>query len=62
MSDDLENRGPPDRSRVNVNEPWEVRYWTKALGCTEAELRDCARRSVMVDDVRSCLAEKKQHT
>ena len=60
MSDDLRNRGPADRSRVNVNEPWEVAYWTNALGCTEAELRDCAKRSVMVDDVRRCLAEKQQ--
>jgi hypothetical protein len=37
--DDLKNRGPQDRARVNVNEPHELRYWTKEFGCTEAELR-----------------------
>ncbi|HET6913147.1 MAG TPA: DUF3606 domain-containing protein [Rhodanobacteraceae bacterium] len=40
MSDDLQNRGPQDRSRVNVNEPWEVRHWCKEFHCTENELRD----------------------
>ena len=60
MSDDLKNRGPADRARVNVNEPWEVAYWTKALGCTEADLRDCTRQSVMVEDVRRCLEQKKR--
>ncbi|MFB1485377.1 DUF3606 domain-containing protein [Corallococcus sp. RDP092CA] len=39
MSDDLKNRGPRDRARVNVNEPWEVRWWCAHFGCTEAQLR-----------------------
>lgn len=39
MPDDLRNRGPQDRSRINVNEPWEVRYWCSEFGCTEAQLR-----------------------
>lgn len=39
MADDLSNRGPQDRSRVNVNETHELRYWTKELGVTEAQLR-----------------------
>ena len=39
MTDDPRNRGEPDRSRINLNEEHEVRYWTKALGATEAELR-----------------------
>ena len=38
MSDDLNNRGPQDRQRINVHEKWELAYWTKALGVTEAEL------------------------
>jgi hypothetical protein len=40
MSDDLSKRGPQDRSRINVNEPHELRYWTQALGVTEAQLRE----------------------
>lgn len=39
MSDDLNQRGPQDRSRINVNEPHELRYWTKELGVTEEQLR-----------------------
>ena len=39
MSDDLRKRGPADRSRVNVNDPWEVKYWRKEFGCTEQQLR-----------------------
>ena len=39
MSDDLSNRGPQDRSRINVNEPHELRYWTQELGVSESELQ-----------------------
>ena len=43
MSDDLSKRGPQDRSRINVNEPHELRYWTQALGVTEAQLREAVK-------------------
>jgi len=39
MSDDKSNRGPQDASRINVNEDYEVRYWTKKFGCTAEQLR-----------------------
>ncbi|KFN42355.1 DUF3606 domain-containing protein [Arenimonas oryziterrae] len=39
MSDDLKNRGPADRSRVNVNEDWELRYWTAHFNTTPEKLR-----------------------
>ena len=39
MADDLSNRGPQDRARIDVNEDHEVRYWTAAYDVTEAELR-----------------------
>ncbi|WP_026354617.1 DUF3606 domain-containing protein [Massilia niastensis] len=38
MSDNLKNSGPQDRSRINVHEEWEVRYWTEALGVSKEEL------------------------
>jgi hypothetical protein len=38
MSDDLSNRGPQDRARINIHEEWEVRWWCKELGVTPAEL------------------------
>lgn len=43
MSDDLSKRGPQDRSRINVNEPHELRYWTQALGVSESQLRDAVK-------------------
>lgn len=39
MNDDLTHRGPPDTTRVNVNEDWELRYWCKKFGCTPDQLR-----------------------
>jgi hypothetical protein len=38
MADNLQNAGAQDRSRINVNEEYEVRHWTEALGVTRAEL------------------------
>lgn len=39
MGDDLSNRGPTDRSRIALEEDWEVQWWTKSLGVSEDELR-----------------------
>lgn len=53
MSDDTESRGPQDRSRINVDEPWEVRYWCQEFKCTERQLRSAVMRvGVMAADVR----------
>ena len=38
MSDNLQNRGPRDRSRISLGEKWEVQYWTKELGVSPEEL------------------------
>ena len=38
MSDNLQNRGPQDRSRINLHEKWEVQYWTQELGVSQEEL------------------------
>ena len=56
MSDDLENRGPADRTRISLDEPHEVRYWTRALGVSEEELRAAVRTAGdLVEAVRSHL-------
>ena len=39
MADDKAERGPADAARINVNEAHEMRYWTQALGVSEAKLR-----------------------
>ena len=38
MADDLNNRGQQDRTRINVHEEHEVRYWTEALGVSKEQL------------------------
>jgi len=43
MSDDKKNTGSPDRDRINVNEDYELQYWTKALGVSAEELRAAVR-------------------
>ena len=43
MADNLKERGPQDRSRINVNESWELQYWTKELGVTEEQLRSAVK-------------------
>jgi Protein of unknown function (DUF3606) len=44
MPDNLQNRGPQDRSRVNLNEEWELKYWTKEFRVSEDELRKAVRK------------------
>jgi hypothetical protein len=44
MADDFKNRGTADRSRINLNKKREVRYWTKALGCSKHELATAVAR------------------
>lgn len=59
MSDDLKNRGPADRNRVNVNEPWEVTYWCNELGITEVRLKDAVKSAgVSVEAVRKYLKKE----
>ncbi|SEJ33126.1 DUF3606 domain-containing protein [Frateuria terrea] len=56
MSDDLNNRGPADRSRVNLNEDYEARYWANKWGVSQDELRAAVERvGVMADDVERAL-------
>lgn len=44
MSDNLQKAGPQDRSRINVNEEWEVRYWTEALGVSKEQLEQAVKQ------------------
>lgn len=58
MADDLHNRGPQDRARINVNEPWELRYWTKELGVTDVRLRELVKQhGVMAAKIRQVLGK-----
>jgi hypothetical protein len=37
--DDLKKKGPADRSKINLNEDYEVNYWTKELGISKDKLQ-----------------------
>lgn len=37
--DNLTKRDQPDRSKINMHEDYEVKYWTKALGVSREELQ-----------------------
>ncbi|MCC4620368.1 DUF3606 domain-containing protein [Xanthomonas cassavae CFBP 4642] len=39
MTDDKKTTGSPDRDRINVNEDYELHYWTKVVGVSAEELR-----------------------
>jgi len=43
MSDNLQNHGQQDRSRINVHEDYEVRHWTQALGVSKEELEQAVK-------------------
>jgi hypothetical protein len=40
MSDDKNNRGGQDRSRINTSEDYELDYWTEKFGVSRDELRN----------------------
>jgi hypothetical protein len=44
MADDPGKRGPDDRSRISLSEPYEIQYWTKKFGVTAADLRDAIKK------------------
>ncbi|MBS4045141.1 MAG: DUF3606 domain-containing protein [Alphaproteobacteria bacterium] len=45
MADDLSNRGPQDRARVNLGEQHEIAYWTKKFGVSEEQLRKAVQKA-----------------
>ena len=39
MTDSLTKRHQPDRSKINLNQDYEVHYWTKHLNISKEELQ-----------------------
>ncbi|MEH0804106.1 DUF3606 domain-containing protein [Vibrio alginolyticus] len=53
MPDNLKRTQPEDPKKINLAQDWEVDYWTKALGVSEARLRQAVKAvGVMVSDVK----------
>jgi uncharacterized protein DUF3606 len=63
MADDTSKRGPRDRSQINLDQDYEVRYWTETLGCTKEELKAAvAKVGTSVERVREHLRPQKHGT
>jgi len=57
MSDDKSKRDNADRSRINIHEEHEVRYWSTKLDCTREQLVDAVEAAgVNADKVELYLA------
>lgn len=60
MSDNKSQRAPQDAARINVNETYELQYWTKELGVSEDQLRDLVKKhGVSASAVRRLLENEK---
>lgn len=58
MPDDKSKRGPADRHRININEPYELDYWSNALGVTKARLIQLvAQHGDKAADIRRVLGQ-----
>jgi hypothetical protein len=58
MADDLGKRGSPDRDRININEDYELRDWSKKFGVSPEELkRAVAQVGDRADAVRQHLGK-----
>jgi Protein of unknown function (DUF3606) len=44
MPDDLSKKGPADRSRINLSEPYEVQYWADKFGVSKERLSEAVRK------------------
>jgi hypothetical protein len=44
MSDDKANPGNPDRQRIDINDPNELRSWSKSMGVTPEELKSAVKQ------------------
>ena len=61
MADDKSKTGPADSTRINVNEDYELRYWTAKFGCTTTELKAAvAAVGIMADKVEAYLKKDRR--
>ena len=59
MPDDVSKKGPADKTKVNVNESWELKYWTKTLNVAEEKLKAAVKAvGTRVEDIRKHLSGK----
>jgi hypothetical protein len=60
MADDRSNPGRGDRRRVNVNQDYEVDYWSQKFYVSPERLEEAVRKvGPMVSDIQRELARTK---
>lgn len=60
MPDDKHIKGPADQQKININQPYEVQYWSTTLGVTPEELRRAVNAvGPIVADVRRHLQQRR---
>ena len=53
MADDKANPGRPDRDRINMEEEYEVQYWSEKFGVSQEELTAAVKKvGPMASDVK----------
>lgn len=58
MPDNTRIRQPEDPTKINVNQQWELEYWSKELGINVETLKAAVKIcGPMVKDVRKCLGK-----
>ena len=58
MPDNLKITQPLDAKRINLNEPYEVNYWTNKFGVSETQLKAAvAAVGTYADDVKKKLGK-----
>ena len=61
--DNLNRRVPEDPQKININQSWEVEYWTKKLHISEKKLRALvAKFGVNVADVKKELQQERNYS
>jgi hypothetical protein len=58
MVDNRKKRGRPDRSRIDVNQAYELQYWKKMFGVSGQQLAAAVRQVGWVKNVAAYLADK----
>ena len=57
MPNDENESGPQDRTSINMNDGFEVRYWSKELGISQQQLKAIVGKAgTMLKDIRVELA------
>jgi len=58
VMDDTTKTGKADDSQININESYEVQYWSEKFNVPQETLKSAVRAAgTRVDDVRDYLAE-----